>query len=166
MNWIKTSLVVCSIIFISLNAYPQLNSGNLTQFTENDGLPGSQVNKLLVDKFGFIWVGTINGLARFDGYEFKRFYPNPNNPASIHGLIVWSLFEDHNGHIWAGSNPSFLNEYDPVLKKFRQHEFTHLIDHAANVELIVAAMAEDNKGRIYFGVDTYLNEKIFFCAFI
>ena len=118
------------------------------------------MNKLLVDKFGYIWAGTINGLARFDGYEFKRFYSNPNDPASIHGLIVWSLFEDHKGHIWAGSSPSFLNEYDPVLKNFRQHEFAHLIDHAANVELIVAAMAEDNKGRIYFGVDTYLNEKI------
>jgi len=159
MKLIK-SLLIFLVIFISLSAYPQLNSGNLTQFTENDGLPGAQVNKLLVDKFGYIWVGTINGLARFDGYEFKRFYSNPNNPASIHGLIVWSLFEDHKGHIWASSNPSFLNEYDPVLKKFRQHEFTHLIDHAANVELIIAAMAEDNKHRIYFGVDTYLNEKI------
>ena len=141
MNWIKKSLLNFSIIFISLSAYPQLNSGNLTQFTENDGLPGAQVNKLLVDRFGYIWVGTINGLARFDGYEFKRFYSNPNNPASIHGLIVWSLFEDRKGHIWAGSNPSFLNEYDPVLKNFRQHEFTHLIHHEANVELIVAAMA-------------------------
>lgn len=160
MNLIKKSLLILLIIFISLSTYPQLNSGNLTQFTENDGLPGSQVNKLLVDRFGYIWVGTINGLARFDGYEFKRFYSNPNNPSSIHGLIIWSLFEDHTGHIWAGSSPSFLNEYNPVTKTFRQHEFAHLIDHAANVELIVAAMAEDNNGRIYFGVDTYLNEEI------
>ena len=160
MNLIQKSLLSFLTIFISLYAYPQLNSGNLTQFTENDGLPGAQVNKLLADRFGYIWVGTINGLARFDGYEFKRFYSNPNNTGSIHGLIIWSLFEDHEGHIWAGSSPSFLNEYDPVLKTFRQHEFAHLIEHAANVELIVAAMAEDNKGRIYFGVDTYLNEKI------
>jgi ligand-binding sensor domain-containing protein len=141
MIWMQKTLLVFFIILISLSVYPQLNSGNLTQFTENDGLPGAQVNKLLVDRFGYIWVGTINGLARFDGYEFKRFYSNPNNPASIHGLIVWSLFEDHNGHIWAATNPSFLNEYNHVLKNFRQHEFAHLIDHAANLDLILAAMA-------------------------
>ena len=148
------------LIAASLNSYSQLNSGNITQFTENDGLPGAQVNKLLVDRFGYIWAGTINGLARYDGYEFKRFYPNPNDSASIHGLIVWSLFEDSKGHIWIGSNHSFLNVYDPVLKNFRQYDFEHLVPHAANIELLIGAMCEDNNGRIYFGVNTYLNEKI------
>src|SRR5215212_1827163 len=150
MNFIKRSLLILLVIFISLSAYPQLNSGNLTQFTENDGLPGAQVNKLLIDKFGYVWAGTINGLARFDGYEFKRFYSNPNDTTSIQGLIVWSLFEDHKGQVWVGSNPSFLNVYNPVLKKFRQYDFAHLVNHAANVELIPAAMCEDNNGRIYF----------------
>ena len=140
MNLKPSWLLIFLNIFISLNSYPQLNSNNLTQFTENDGLPGAQVNKLLVDKFGFIWAGTINGLVRFDGYEFRRFYSNPNDATSIQGLIVWSLFEDHKGYIWVGSSPSFLNAYDPVLKKFSQYNFAHLVDHAANVELLIAAM--------------------------
>ena len=96
----------------------------MTQYTESDGLPGAQVNKLLVDKLGYVWVGTINGLARFDGYEFKRYYYNPNDTATLHGLNVWSLFEDHKGQIWVGSAPSFLNAYDPVTKTFRQYDFT------------------------------------------
>ena len=74
MNLNPKPLLVFLLIFICLTSYSQLNSGNLTQFTENDGLPGSQVNKLLVDRFGYVWAGTINGLARFDGYELKRFY--------------------------------------------------------------------------------------------
>jgi signal transduction histidine kinase/ligand-binding sensor domain-containing protein len=160
MNLRLRSLLIFLFAFISLTSYSQLNSGNLTQFTENDGLPGAQVNKLLVDRFGYIWTGTINGLARFDGYEFKRFYSNPNDTNSIQGLIVWSLFEDNKGGIWIGSNPSFLNLYNPILKKFTQYDFTHLINHEANVELLIAAMCEDNKGRIYFGVDTYLSERI------
>ena len=64
------------------------------------------------------------------------------------------------GQVWIGSSPSFLNVYNPVLKNFRQYEFAHLVNHAANVELIVAAICEDNNGRIYFGITTYLNERI------
>ena len=153
-------LFIFLIIFISSSVYPQLNSGNLTRYMENDGLPGAQVNTLLVDKFGYIWTGTINGLARFDGYQFKRFYSNPNDTNSIQGLIVWSLFEDHKGQVWIGSNPGFLNVFDPVLRKFKHYEFAHLVDHAANTELIPTAMCEDNNGRIYFGITTYLNERI------
>ncbi len=160
MNLKAVLLLILSIV-ISLTIHAQLNSGNLTQYTENDGLPGAQVNTLLVDKFGYIWTGTINGLARFDGYQFKRFYSNPNDTTSLQGLIIWSLFEDHKGQIWIGSSPSFLNVYNPVLKKFRQYEFASLVNHAANVELLVAAMCEDNNGRIYFGVNTYLNETVF-----
>ena len=152
MNFKSVLLLIFLSIIISSSAHSQLNSGNLTQYTENDGLPGAQINTLLVDKFGYIWTGTINGLAQFDGYQFKRFYSNPNDTTSLQGLIIWSLFEDHKGQIWIGSSPSFLNVYNPVLKNFRQYEFAHLINHAANVELIVAAMCEDNNGRIYFGV--------------
>ena len=94
MNLKSSSLLIFLSIIISLSAHAQLNSGNLTQYTENDGLPGAQVNTLLVDKFGYIWTGTINGLARFDGYQFKRFYSNPNDTTSMQGLIIWSLFED------------------------------------------------------------------------
>ena len=157
---LKSLLLIFFITIIASTAYSQLNSGNLTQYTENDGLPGAQVNTLLVDRFGYIWTGTINGLARFDGYQFKRFYSNPNDTTSLQGLIIWSLFEDSKGQIWIGSSPSFLNVYNPVLKKFRQYEFANLVEHAANIELLVAAMCEDNNRRIYFGVNTYLNETI------
>ncbi|MGN6616223.1 MAG: ATP-binding protein [Ilyomonas sp.] len=160
MNLKLTSLLIFLSIVLSSTMHAQLNSGNLIQYTENDGLPGAQVNTLLVDKFGYIWTGTINGLARFDGYEFKRFYSNPNDTTSLQGLIIWSLFEDHKNQIWIGSSPSFLNVYNPVLKKFRQYEFASLVNHAPNEELLVAAICEDNNGRIYFGVTTYLNEPI------
>ena len=153
-------IFICIEIFVLTNSYAQLNSGNLTQYTEKDGLPGAQVNHVLIDRLGYLWTGTINGLARYDGYEFKRFYYNPNDTASIHGLIVWSLFEDHKGRIWVGTSPSFLNVYNPVTNTFRQYDFTHLINHPANVEMNIRSMCEDNNGRIYFGVDTYYGDNI------
>ena len=69
-------------------SFAHFKPGNLIQFTEQDGLPGIQVNSLLQEKFGYMWVGTINGLARYDGYEFKRFYNNPNDSTSINGIRI------------------------------------------------------------------------------
>ena len=148
------------LLAISIHSHAQLNSGNLTQFTEKDGLPGAEVHDILIDKLGYLWTGTVNGLARYDGYEFKRFYFNPNDTATIHGLNVWSLFEDRKGQIWIGSAPSFLNAYNPVLKTFKQYDFMHLINHPANIEPGIAAMCADNNGRIYFGIGTNYGEPI------
>jgi signal transduction histidine kinase/ligand-binding sensor domain-containing protein len=147
-------------VLLNTASFAQLNSNNLTTFTELDGVPGAVVNKVLVDRFGYIWVGTVNGLARYDGYEFKRYYNNPNDTASIKGLNVWSLFEDHKGQIWIGSAPGFLNVYNPATKSFRQYDFTNLIEHRANVEVGIFAITEDNQGRIYLGVSTNFGEPI------
>jgi ligand-binding sensor domain-containing protein len=138
----------------------QLNPANFTQFTEKDGVPGAQVNSLLVDKFGYIWLGTINGLARYDGYEFKRYFNNPNDSTSIKGLVVWSLFEDRKGQIWIATGPENLNKYDPITRTFRQYEYKHLIEHPANVELGIRSMSQDANGRIYIGVSTNYGETI------
>src|ERR1051326_2304200 len=90
-------IFLSQLLGVSLASHEQLNSGNLTQYNEKDGLPGVQVNSILVDKHGYLWIGTINGLARYDGYEFKRFYYNPNDTATIHGLVVFPMLEDHHG---------------------------------------------------------------------
>ena len=153
-------IIFLFIVFSFPSSFAQLNSGNLTQYTEKDGLPGVQVNNVLTDKLGYIWTGTINGLARYDGYEFKRFYYDPNDTASIHGLVVYSLFEDHKEQIWIGTSPSFLNMYDPVFKTFRQYDFAYLINRPANVEVDISSMCEDNNGRMYFGVTTFYGDAI------
>ncbi len=154
------SVVTIIILFTYLPCHAQLKPGNLTQFTEKDGVPGSQIRSVLVDKFGYIWLGTINGLGRYDGYEFKRFFSNPNDSTSIKGLVVWSLFEDRKGQIWIGTSAGNLNVYDPVSRSFRQYYFDELINHPFDVEINVNTICQDNKGRIYFGIQTNYGEPI------
>jgi len=145
---------------LSIPLTAQISPGHLRQYTELDGLPSAEVGELLADRFGYIWAGTINGLARWDGYEFRRFLNNPNDPNSIKGLVVWSLYEDREGMIWAGTGPAYLNRFDPATRAFRQFEFSHLIDHASNVELGITSICEDDSGRLYFGVTTNFQETI------
>ncbi|MFZ1292111.1 MAG: two-component regulator propeller domain-containing protein [Melioribacteraceae bacterium] len=156
---INNFLVLYCIVLAS-PVLAQLNPSNIIQFTEKDGVPGSQVSKVLIDKFGYVWIGTINGLARYDGYEFKRFYNDPNDPKSIKGLIIWSLFEDSKGRIWIASSPEILNLYDQITKSFKQYEYKHLIERQANVEIGILGICEDNKGRVYFGVNSGFGDTI------
>ncbi|HET6768085.1 MAG TPA: two-component regulator propeller domain-containing protein, partial [Chitinophagaceae bacterium] len=160
----RSSIHRLCIIFLcltlSVSSYSQLNSGNFTQFTEKDGLPGVQVNDLLIDRLGYIWAGTVNGLARYDGYTFKRFYFNPNDTNTIRGLIVYSMFEDRKGQIWVSTSPGYLNVYDPVTQKFREYKFSSQVPRPEALEINIHDICEDDNGRMYFGVDTYYGDTI------
>ncbi|MGE5317280.1 MAG: two-component regulator propeller domain-containing protein [Chloroflexota bacterium] len=157
MLWLLLSL---ANLFICIRSIGQSEPLNLTRYSEEDGLPSSQIYKIMIDRFGMIWVGTINGLARFDGYKFTRFYYNPNDSRTLKGLNVWAIFEDSHDRIWVATGPSYLNLYDPVTRSFRQFDFAGMIDHQANVELGISSINEDRWGRIWFGVTTNYNDPI------
>ncbi len=145
-------------------AFSQLSTSDLKNYSEKDGLPGTMVNSILVDRLGYVWVGTINGLTRFDGYKFQRFYENPNDPGSIAGLVIWSLFEDSKGRIWIGAQPGKLNVYDPVKQTFKHYEYTDLVEFDPTVEIGISHINENANG-IYFGVTSNFGQSISSCLF-
>ena len=59
----------------------------------SDGLPSSTVWKVAQDRDGYIWVGTADGLARYDGVDFRVFRNDPNDAASLSGADVTALTE-------------------------------------------------------------------------
>jgi ligand-binding sensor domain-containing protein len=73
-----------------------------THLSIEQGLSESRVDHMLQDRRGFIWIGTLNGLNRYDGYRFKTYKPDPDNPNSLGGLRVFALFEDRSGILWVG----------------------------------------------------------------
>src|SRR5678816_724391 len=68
-----------------------------THLSTEQGLSQSRVDHMLQDRRGFIWIGTYNGLNRYDGYGFKTYKPDPDNPNSLGGLFVSALAEDRSG---------------------------------------------------------------------
>ena len=56
------------------------------------------------DMSGFIWIGTENGLNRYDGYNFRQFYHDDNDSLSLMSNYVRSLCTDHEGTLWIGTN--------------------------------------------------------------
>jgi ligand-binding sensor domain-containing protein/signal transduction histidine kinase len=67
----------------------------------DDGLPQNSVIALLQDREGYLWLGTLNGLVRFDGVRFTVFDEN-NTPGLPNSRIV-HLFEDRASNLWIGT---------------------------------------------------------------
>src|SRR3954451_14412528 len=79
-----------------------------------DGLPEGQVNDLLQDREGYIWIATQRGLVRYDGYTPKVYYLGIKDPYAID---ISSIFEDSKGRLWAGvTNGLYL--YDRAGDRF------------------------------------------------
>jgi ligand-binding sensor domain-containing protein len=87
-------------------------------FTTEDGLPGNIVKAVLQARNGYLWVGTEEGLARFDGRQFRAFTAENTPAMKAIGQTVWSLAEDADGTIWAGIFGGLL--------RIRNLEFTAL----------------------------------------
>lgn len=100
---------------------PSLPYGKNIRFEQlslEDGLSQSVVNAILQDSKGFLWIGTDDGLNRYDGYEFKVYKPDTNDPASISDRSITDLVEDSQGYLWIATRVGGLNRYDPVSGKF------------------------------------------------
>ena len=95
----------------------------------------------LQDKKGFLWFGTKDGLNRFDGYTFKIFRNDPDNPKSIGNNFIHSLYEDKDQNIWVGTLIG-LYRYNPLNESFDLIEVTKNRD--------VRDIKLDSKGNIWY----------------
>lgn len=85
--------------------------------TTNDGLSQNSVNKTLQDRDGYIWLGTQDGLNRYDGYKFEVFRPDVTDSFSISDNFIINMLEDPLGRIWI-STRSGLNIFDKSTNRF------------------------------------------------
>ncbi len=76
------------------------------------------VNKITQDSQGFIWVGTENGLNRFDGYNFKIYRNIPGDSTSLLKNNIQSILEDSHGTLWISTLNSGLHCYNRELDNF------------------------------------------------
>lgn len=65
-----------------------------------DGVTLGYIDAILQDSEGFIWMGGENGLARYDGYQFRIYRNHPDDPHSLSNNTVWSITEDGAGDLW------------------------------------------------------------------
>jgi len=82
-------------------------------FKVEDGLPQSFISSLVQDKNGFLWVGTRDGLARYDGREFKTFRHKANDPKTILSNVITGLYCDSENKLWIRFENAPFACFDP-----------------------------------------------------
>ncbi len=95
-----------------------------------EGMPHSQIYSIHQDKQGYIWFGTGDGLARYDGYEFMKFKHDPEDSLSLSNNVVTAIADGFDGSLWVGTTLG-LNRYDPVTGEFQR--FFHLVDDSFSI---------------------------------
>lgn len=122
-----------------------------TGLTTDDGLSQSSVFAVAEDRQGFLWLGTEDGLNRWDGSRFEVYRPGPrDDPEALHGRFVRAIVEDAEGRLWLGTEGGGLARFDPKTETFRN--FRHRDgDPASLAEDLILALALDGAGDLWVG---------------
>ncbi len=119
-------------------------------------LPEGVITALAQDGKGFLWIGTQNGLWRYDGYHLRSFVHEAGNPNSLPGNYVLSLRAAQDGALWVGTISDGLARFDPNTEQFAV--FDHQPDQATSLSgNRIAAIAEDSQGGVWVGTDRGLD---------
>ncbi|MCP4654409.1 MAG: SpoIIE family protein phosphatase [bacterium] len=119
------------------------------RFSAEQGLSQSIVECIHLDRRGFLWLGTEDGLNRFDGYELKVFRYAADDPTSLSYSAVKCLLEDRSGALWVGTFGG-LNRFDPASETCRR--FLHRQDDPRTpANNVVKALLEDRSGSLWIG---------------
>ncbi len=89
------------------------------QYTINDGLSNSHITTLFQDSRGYIWIGTSDGLNRYDGYGFDVFRHHPLADSTIVGNYIQAITETPDGNIWIGTRNSGIAIWQKKDGKFK-----------------------------------------------
>ncbi len=144
---------VCSlsllIIVLAIGQRLSAQSGDITfkRYSVSDGLSDNYVRCVFIDSKGFLWVGTEEGLNRFDGEEFITYKKNKATRFNICGNIITDIIEEPSGNLWIASrdggicrlNPETGEVFSPVLANSGSatQTFVHCIGFSPEGALVV-----------------------------
>jgi ligand-binding sensor domain-containing protein/GAF domain-containing protein len=115
-----------------------------------DGLSNDLVYTLYQDSLGYLWIGTADGLNRYDGYSFQVFKHEPADPNSLSSSVIYSVYEDRQGHFWVGTGGSGLNRFDRQTGRFIRYQHDPEDPDSLSND-IVYCIYEDRNGNLWVG---------------
>jgi len=92
----RSVLILILVIKISFSFTQQIDEKNFTRYTKLDGLSNNSVLSITQDSVGYLWIGTIKGLNRFDGQSFINIFKNQKDSPLPENVVLGLHMEDHN----------------------------------------------------------------------
>ncbi len=131
------------------------NSMKFESITTEQGLSQNCVTSIFQDSYGYLWVGTLVGLNKYDGISFQIYYQNAGDSETISSSNVREIFEDSYGSLWIGT------DYGLNLFNRQDNTFTAYLNTSGNSSSIsnnsIQVIFEDSYGALWIGTGNGLN---------
>ncbi|WP_291725513.1 two-component regulator propeller domain-containing protein [Bernardetia sp.] len=139
---VQLTILTC---FSASATYAQ--SVRFTPITTAEGLSQNTITALIQDRQGFLWIGTQDGLNRYDGYSFVDYKHLPNDSTSLVDNFITALCEDKQGNIWIGTEKG-ISKWIRDENIFEQISFqeTGAIPHKN-----ITSIFKDKKDNVWVG---------------
>ena len=146
----RTALVALGLAVAAGAAHA--GQARFERFDNAAGLPVQAITYLKVDRTGFLWVGSRDGLFVYDGYTFRPYVHDPANPRSLSDNGIRGIAEDAEGTLWIATNTGGLNTLTPGTDRFEalRHDPARADSLASDR---VAEVLADRQGRIWVATD-------------
>ena len=127
----------------------------IVKYSLDQGLSQISVNSIIQDSYGFLWIGTQDGLNRFDGYEFIVYRHQPSDPHSLSSSHIQSVMEDRDGNIWVGTRDG-LNKFSRSGNNFEVFRYEPGIQGSISNNNILYVF-QDRAGILWLKTDSGLD---------
>jgi len=150
------SFILCGILLFSCRIVLAANE-SFSSLTTQDGLSDNNINAIVQDHYGFLWIATEAGLNKYDGKSITTYSYAKNNIGLADNEIV-ALLVDSRNRLWIGTEKGGMVRYDIDTQRFQVYrqrvENGRLVldgKHLSNDT--VHALATDNFGNLYIGTE-------------
>lgn len=150
-------LIVISVIISAVLSLPTAiamgrdieKAVKFTRIGLREGLSQSSVFAICQDYLGFMWIGTRDGLNRYDARKFTTYRNTPSDSTSLTDNYILTILEDRKQRLWVGTSTG-INRYDRERDRFIRLALAN--NHSGNLlsEPLISAIVEDRAGRIWF----------------
>jgi signal transduction histidine kinase/ligand-binding sensor domain-containing protein/DNA-binding response OmpR family regulator len=134
--------LLCTVLF-AIKSHAQVQDRYFRNISVDKGLSQSSVFAIQQDQLGFIWIGTQDGLNRYDSKGFKVYRPIKGVKNSLQSYYIRSLFKDHKGQLWVGGNQG-ISVYNYDTDSFINYKLPRSLG-----EWYISSITEDNAHRIW-----------------
>ncbi len=155
MNYCRIRIIPILLIVSFFSAHNGIAQSHIIKFQNysiEEGLSNPYVQCIYQDRRGYLWIGTSDGLNRFDGYTFKIYRYNESDTNSLNGVLVRTIYEDSNSNLWVGTERGGLCLYRYKFDNFKR--FTNkLYDNYTLTDKQVNSVVEDSRKRLWLGTN-------------
>jgi len=142
-------LLMILVNLFDFYSYGQLKKIRFIRTSIEEGLSQSSVTCILKDNSQLMWFGTQDGLNCYDGYSFRVFFHDPEQPSSLSNNYINTIYEDKQGELWIGT-ANGLNRLDRETGTFIQYKKKSTPSYRISGNQITA-ICEDKDGVLWAG---------------